>query len=107
MSERGEGEKKIGANDDCPLLLGVDSVLLNWEHLGHFWHFGGGFESTAESTRAWSTSVLENCWVLWQQASFQNCLVVVLTASLGALFDSIVRQGAWFDQWPWRTRAGS
>ena len=100
-------KRNSGPTMIVPYLLGVDFVLENWEHLGHFWHFGGGFESTAESTRAWSTSVLENCWVLWQQASFQNCLVVVLTASMGALFDSIVRQGAWLDQWPWRSRACS
>ena len=87
-------KRKLGPTMIVPYLLGVDFVLENWEHLGHFWHFGGGLESTAESSRAWSTSLVKKLMLLWQQASSQNCLVDVLTASLGALFDSIVRQGA-------------
>ena len=57
--------------------------------------FWGRFGINSVVFRAWSTSLLKRILALWQQANTQSCLVNVLTASLGALFDSIVHQGAW------------
>ena len=60
-------------------------MLIDLEHLGYFWHFGGGLDSTAESSRAWSTSLVKEIVVTVAAGEYSELLSGCLDSELGGV----------------------